>query len=402
MGAKRKLSAKGKANADQSPQKKPKVEAEASHAISKADKQKLFLDKSPFKESLAREDHERERQLYKLLGSEDMEDRIKAADVIVSVLLDNEGVPGSVFKRHLEGRLFRGLASGNNAARIGFGYVLAELLGQLFGEKDLAAARYPELTFDKVLGMLIEKTQGAEGMREGRDTLWGQLFGLQTFTQAGVLFRDATRWRAVLELLLDLGNKKLWMRSQSAFVIAQALPKLDRREVKKTLKKVSGAGIAKTLEGLGIWLAAAEHFPDMDLPSPWEHPLSSKSLPDVIAALKSTDKEAAKEEDAAGGQQQRNATSQLHFAWDLIFRWFLKPHPSRETADFALFWDRVVDRVFRSSLRVRATDANRHGRGLFHQSRLGSPEALGIQAVSKGDQGRRFGRPSYARRLQQE
>jgi len=349
MGSKRKRTAKEMANPDQAPQKKSKIEASSRHDIPKAAKGKLFLDKSPFKENLAREDHERERQLYKLLGSEDVEDRIKAADVIVSVLLDGDGVPTPVFKRHLEGRLFRGLASGNNAARVGFGYVLAELLGQLFGEKDLASTRYPELTFDKVLGMLIEKTQGPENMREGRDNLWGQLFGLQTFVQAGILFQDVARLEAVLGLLLDLGNKKLWLRSQSAFIVAQAIPKMDRGEVERTLEKVSQAGIAKSLEGLGIWLAAAEHFPKLELPKPWKHPLSSKSLQDVVAVLKSSDKEPPKDEEGAGGQQQRNASAQLHFAWDLVFHRLLKSK-RRKTADFELFWDRVVDRKSKSSI----------------------------------------------------
>src|SRR3569833_805446 len=115
-------------------EKKPRIDAEpGGHAISDADKNKLFLDKSLFARELTREDHERERLLYKLLGSEDVDDRLAAADVIISALFGGHGVPDGVLRRHLERRLFRGLTSGSNAARVGFSYVLAEILGQLFG-----------------------------------------------------------------------------------------------------------------------------------------------------------------------------------------------------------------------------------------------------------------------------
>ncbi len=87
---KRKRAAGEKANSEQPSQKKAKGnEASLDRIIPsrKREKDKLFLDKSPFALELSKDDHERERLLYKLLGSEDVDDRIGAADVIVSVLL---------------------------------------------------------------------------------------------------------------------------------------------------------------------------------------------------------------------------------------------------------------------------------------------------------------------------
>ena len=80
--------------------------------------------------------------------------------------------------RHLEKRLFRGLASGRNASRLGFSLVLTEIMSQLFGEKDLANSKYTGLPFDRVLGILLEKTQsvGSVPGQEERDHFFGQLF----------------------------------------------------------------------------------------------------------------------------------------------------------------------------------------------------------------------------------
>ncbi len=95
----------------------------------------------------------------------------------------------------------------------------------------------------------------------------------------------------MLDALLELGSKKPWLMSQSAFVVAQAMPQMSRGEVEKTLAKVSDAGFAKTPEGLGIWLAASNAHPKLKLPKPWKHPLSSNSFQEVASVFKGSGKE---------------------------------------------------------------------------------------------------------------
>src|SRR5271168_4505974 len=117
------------------------------------------FDNCPFLDNPKGDDLKREVQLYDLLSSEDSEERLSAANAIVSGLLGGEGVEESTLRRHLERRLFRGLASGRKGARLGFSVVLTEILGQLFGVKNLATKRYTNLTFDKVLDFLVAKTK---------------------------------------------------------------------------------------------------------------------------------------------------------------------------------------------------------------------------------------------------
>ncbi|KAI6378418.1 hypothetical protein MCOR25_002285 [Pyricularia grisea] len=362
----KKRSAKGAPNgAPQPAQKRSKSDGPNTAAPSKQQAQqqkaatnKLLADKRLFVQDMKQEDHERERALYKLLSSADVEDRIKASNVIISCLLgssdENKGVDESVLRRHLERRLFRGLASGSDAARVGFSYVLVELLRQLVGEKNLAESRYPGLGFDVLLEMLVQKTTPVGNVpgQEERDHQWGRLFGLRCFVQADVLFKDKSRWKSVLKMLLQLAKKKAWLQPQCGFVIAQALPLMKRKLAEKTLEEIVEAGMARSPEGLGIWIAAQDIFSDIKLPKPWQDPLSTKSLQDVATVLKGSTQDAS-EEDGKAAKPSMTLT-QLHFAWDLILARFKKQE--HKSKDFRTFWDRVVDQSFFSK---SATDTQK-------------------------------------------
>ena len=370
------------------------------------EKEALLANKALFSAELSRADHDRERRLYKLLGSADVEDRIRAADVIVSALLGSSGegedgkeeegkeekeeeeeeekeekeeekqerksVSEAVLLRHLERRLLRGLASGNEAARVGFSYVLSELLGQLLGRRtedgdessssvSEYASKYPGLTFDRLLDLLLDKTKPAANLpgQEERDHYWGQLFGLQSFVESGILFAagDAgrvSRWDTLLGHLLQLGHKKVWLRSQACFVVVQAIARgrlPDEATVAATLQRVAsdkgeagGSSLAKTPEGLGIWLAAMARFPGMKLPAPWTAPLAPGSHKDVVAVLKS----GSIDDNEAKGIKQGNASAQLHFVWDLLLGALLVggKDAQEDGKRFDAFWVAVVDQVY--------------------------------------------------------
>ena len=70
--------------------------------------------------------------------------------------------------RHLERRLFRGLASGRKAARLGYSVVITEILVQLFGETTEKKAKYAAVTLDRLLDILSAKTK-PEGDLSGQE-----------------------------------------------------------------------------------------------------------------------------------------------------------------------------------------------------------------------------------------
>lgn len=342
MSGKRKRGAKEGSNAAQKPQKRSKSDSSSKATTKK--QTKPSLEKSPFVETPLGDERKREANLYELLGSEDENDRIEAADCIISSLLGDECVSETVLQRHLDRRLFRGLASGRNASRLGFSLVLTELLSQLFGEKDLAESKYTGLTFDKVLSILTEKIQviGNIPGQEERDHYFGQLFGIECFVRAGILFSDISRWNTILDLLLKLASKKVWLRSQCGWMIVQSVQQMTKKNVAATLEKVSEAGLAKTPEGVAIWLVSLDRFPDLKV-KPWPNPLSTKYLGDLAAVLKESFQDFSKDQgDKSQKNKQASWSAQLHFVWDVILAHYVKKGGAG-AEEFEQFWTRVVD-----------------------------------------------------------
>lgn len=312
-------------------------------------KKQLLSDKSTFPNE---QDRAIEAPLYEYLGSEDSDERLQAADVIISKLLDGDGVSESNLDRHLEKRLFRGLASNRKASRLGFSVVLTEILQQLWGEKDLCGERYPGLTFDFVLTTLMERTKpvGNIAGQEERDHYFGQLFGIECFLRAKVLFDDVTRWHKILDILLSLSKKKVWLKPQCAWVIIQAVPQMDQSIAEETLRKIDEAGWAKSPEAVALTVVFTERFAKIKLPSKsWRDFLSSKYLGELPAILKDSGKQETNSQDPTQKQKQGNWTAQLHFVWDIILAHYIKLAASKSSDasdQFKQFWSRVVDQGF--------------------------------------------------------
>ncbi|RYP70952.1 hypothetical protein DL769_004785 [Monosporascus sp. CRB-8-3] len=347
---KREAKASNAAGGSQSSQKRPKTthsgEVNFQGDLEVAPSQQQ-LNKSPFSEKPTLEERKREASIYELLGSADIAERIAAADALVTGLLggeESEGSPEPVLERHLGKRLFRGLASSRNASRVGFSLVLTEILGLLFGPKNLSASKYAGLTFDKVLSILVERTQASGSVpgQEERDAYFGQLFGLQCFVEAKILFNESSRWESVLNLLLKLADKKIWLRPQCAWVIVESLPQMGQGKAEETVQKLADIGLGKTAEGVGIWLKARNCYPGMKFPSkPWKDPLTASSLPELARVLKENVKQDTSEDASITKIKQSNWTAQLHFVWDLILASLIKLGKSGN--QFKLFWSTVVD-----------------------------------------------------------
>ncbi|KAI8631980.1 hypothetical protein F5Y19DRAFT_422692 [Xylariaceae sp. FL1651] len=344
MGGKRKRGAnKASVAGGQPTQKRPKTDD--SIAIGSNSKS-LDLDKSPFADENNVENRKREANIYELLGSPDSDERLAAADALVTGLLAGSE---PALKRHLEKRLFRGLASSRNASRLGFSLVLAEVLRQLFGSPNLANTKFLGLTFDKVLSVLVDATKSGANLpgQEERDFFFGRLFGLQCFVEAKILFDDETRWPQVLDLLLEMAQKKVWIRSHCGWVIVESLPQMGQAGAEAALQKLSDLGLAKTAEGVGIWLRARSCYPNMQMPQKhWVDPLSPAVLPEVARVLKENVANDTGGDATVAKIKQSNWTAQMHFVWDLILAAFLELNTTdkKQTKDqFRLFWTTVID-----------------------------------------------------------
>ncbi|KAE8441460.1 hypothetical protein EG329_004953 [Mollisiaceae sp. DMI_Dod_QoI] len=356
MGQKRKRSIRDAVTADIIPKKQQKTSQKVEKAPSKATVTHTPLDTSPFVDNPKGADLKREVQLYDLLSSEDDEERLNAAIAIVSGLLDGDGVEESTLQRHLERRLFRGLASGRKAARLGFSVALAEILGQLYGVKELAAQKYTGLTFDKVLGFLVAKTKpdGDLSGQEEKDHHLGLLFGLESFVGAKILFGDDQRWNEILAKLLDLAKKKPWIREQCGWAVMKALPQMSQSQAEYTLVELHDAGLALSPEGVGIWLTARSRFPDMKFPSkPWGQ--SGNPL-EHLKSLGKALKESSSSEETQQAKQTGNWNAKLHFVWEVVLAEYAAAARNKVNnikSDFENFWKVAVDENLFSSTASR-------------------------------------------------
>ncbi|KAI1134949.1 DNA polymerase phi-domain-containing protein [Hypoxylon sp. FL0543] len=310
-----------------------------------ADATALELEKTPFTDTLTGEARRREARVYDLLGSADSDERIAAADALITGLLAS---PEAALERHLENRLFRGLASSRNASRVGFSLVIAEILNQLFGPKNLAQSKYPGLTFDKVLNILVEKTtpSGHIPGQEERDCYFGRLFGIQCFVESRILFDEESRWPKILDLLLQMAEKKVWMRSHCGWVIVESLSQMGQDRAEETLQKLADAGLGKTAEGIGIWMKARSCYPGLKTPAkPWHNPMDPTVLSEVARVLKDNVAQDNGEDAAIAKAKQGGWSAQLHFVWDLILAEFIgqKAGGKQGKDQLKLFWTTVID-----------------------------------------------------------
>ncbi|KAK6581733.1 hypothetical protein PZA11_005430 [Diplocarpon coronariae] len=359
MGQKRKRASKENPRANQNPSKQQKTVPNGEKKAAKLGAAIAPLNTSLFLDNPKGADLKREVELYELLTSEDIEDRLNAANAVISGLLDGSGVEESTLERHLERRLFRGLASGRKGARLGYSVVLTEIIGQLYGTKDLAATKYTGLTFDKVLGFLVAKTKpdGDLSGQEEKDHFLGLLFGLESFVGAKVLFGGDEKWSIILQKFLDLAKKKPWTREQCGWAIAKALSQMDQSQARYTLEQVQNAGLASSPEGVGIWITARNQFPDMQFPSkPWG---SSGNPLEHLKALGKALKESSSDDGSQKSQQAKqtgNWNGQLHFVWGIVLAQFaagIKNNDDEINSDFVNFWKVAVDENLFSSTASR-------------------------------------------------
>jgi DNA polymerase phi len=345
MGSKRKRSAKEGAAFAEFKQKRPRPTEDAQTSA-----KELLKEKLPFPLNPTNDDRKREARLYDILGSEDSEERLAAADAIVFGLLHDGGVPQTDLYRHLDRRLFRGLASGRKGSRLGFSLVLTELLSQLYGSSKLAETKYPDLPFEKVFNQLLENTRPRGNIpgQEEKDHYLGQLFGIQSFVRAGVCVSSELRWPMVLDVILKLAQLKPWIRSQCGWLVLEAVPQMTQETAEITLQSLSEQKLVKTSDGVGIWMSVIKRFPGLRLPAKtWQDPLATKNLSDLALAIRDSGRESDPE--AAAGSlrtKQANWTAQLHFIWDLISQHYqaLARSDDKEASEqFKLFWNRVVD-----------------------------------------------------------
>ncbi|KAH7340489.1 DNA polymerase phi-domain-containing protein [Rhizoctonia solani] len=260
-------------------------------------------------------------------------------------------------------RLIRGLASPRESSRLGFSVALTELLTRL-NTVDAAG----------VISSILEASVTSNSMKgqEIRDTLFARLFGLTAVIQSGLLFRTSrlttslsspnelgppasslSAYQTAVTELLNLGDKKSWLRESSWWSITLTLKYLYSTQgvewkdeaIKWIFEFIYRSDQTKewTPEKLGLTLTLQDLAPTQ----PWKDFLaptfrnavliSSPNLPAIARILKETDE--ADEPDVknvSGGAFK----VQLHSVWVAILE---AVKDGKCKASFAEFYRVCVD-----------------------------------------------------------
>ncbi|OJJ77594.1 hypothetical protein ASPBRDRAFT_113074 [Aspergillus brasiliensis CBS 101740] len=297
-------------------------------------------------------------EIYEDLANEKDEIRLKAAQALVSQFTSDKNPADEQIKKALQ-RLFRGLCSSRKAARIGFSIALTEILSQVFG----APRDSSELNISTVMNIWESQSNasGGESGQEQRDHHFGRLFGAEAIIKSSVLFKPNApfnEWTKLLNLVLDLAKKKPWIREECGWIIYRcvyelAAQKADVKFLDSALEQLYSNELARTPEGVAIWLAAKDLFPNAKFPSKvWKHddPLDAKERNQLAKVMKESSSADSEGESGTKAKSSGVWNSKLHFAWDTVIS-RLADAPTKESKSkgsssrisFADFWTEVVD-----------------------------------------------------------
>ncbi|KAI4249571.1 MAG: hypothetical protein L6R42_008927, partial [Xanthoria sp. 1 TBL-2021] len=298
-------------------------------------------------------------EIYDDLANEDEEIRLKAASAYATKFSPNNSHSGEQLSEALR-RLIRGLCSGRKAARSGFSVALTEFLIQHLGSPSSADGF---LQISRAIDVLVKQTEitGKVAGQEERDHQYGRLFGAKAFIQSGVLLQDsvaANAWDRILDIIYEAAKRKGWLREQCGKILFEAAQKIsegnhDPRFTQTLINKLDPSGLAKTPEGIAIWLKVQVQFPKVGLPTGiWrdENPLHRKEKSKLAKILKETTSAGRPDEENAEISQKGSWTPRIHFAWTVVFSELMKGKPTEranakpKTVRFEDFWQVAVDK----------------------------------------------------------
>jgi DNA polymerase phi len=163
--------------------------------------------------------------------------------------------------------------------------------------------------------------------------------------------------------VLELAKKKPWLREECGWVIYRsvydaAAQKADVKFAELALSLAHANDMARSPEGVALWLAVKDAYPDANFPSNcWKQndPLNTREQ----AALSKVMRESSKDTDSNQGREQQGTKTpgswnpKLHFAWDIILTNFYEesakngpakdPRSKSSRMGFREFWIEVID-----------------------------------------------------------
>ena len=169
---------------------------------------------------------------------------------------------------------------------------------------------------------------------------------------------DVEAWSSILDIVYDLAKKKPWLREECGFILFNSIPFLKGKDLKYAqliIDKLLAKGLAKTPQGVAIWIGAYAEFPSIESPpGVWHHddPLSRKEKSKLGKILMEAPATTSPQDSIESETTAKGAWStKLQFAWDVILAELLREEPQGLQRDakfakrmkFSEFWEECID-----------------------------------------------------------
>lgn len=183
------------------------------------------------------------------------------------------------------------------------------------------------------------------------------------------LVRDSSSfeyWNRIVNLICDLAVQKASLREQCCWVIFESVNDLARKSfdvkyAESTLDSLASRRLLRTPEGVAIWLAVKDKFPNARFPNGvWKNddPLSSKERGPLALVLKEASTASERDGEVQTARGRGVWSSNINFAWgEVLSRLYVADahtvvaqntsvKEKRTRTNFKDFWIEVIDREF--------------------------------------------------------
>jgi len=179
---------------------------------------------------------------------------------------------------------------------------------------------------------------------------YGSLINSEILFETALPSADYTE---VVKALCVTGQETQWLREECGLNLCMAVRLLARRKrssdyAKALVEAVCSHNLAKTPEGVAVWLEVKTNFPVLPLPEniwPHQDPLYKKSLSTLANVFKQINTSSEGDSSEVKIIQAGSRQSAPNFAWDLVLASFIKSEGSKNSKQkvFRQFWVEVVD-----------------------------------------------------------
>lgn len=160
-------------------------------------------------------------------------------------------------------------------------------------------------------------------------------------------------WIVLLDAIFELARKKSWLREECGWIVYKTLQDSlvspwGKDLAEAAIDRLCIGQMARTPEGVAIWLTGRALYPDIHLPEqPWRHqdPLYVKNSTALAQVMRESSYGSGSQTDREDHKLQQKGmwNSRPNFAWSVILKELYLSSLKKKRLTFSSFWQVVVD-----------------------------------------------------------